>query len=160
MQLFLHIINFFFLQRLAYQLYFLRIHVILNRKINSFLLPQFNDLLVPSMIVIKLFSNHFAHFFQLPKLADFQVFNQVESSCFIISHVSIPGFSKLSILYFLSLFNVYQLSLLSNSHIVTLSLLFVIAPPIKNFLKPIGHHVVTNMFIPFTNFIHDPKNKY
>ena len=39
---------------------------------------------------------------------------------------------------------------------MTLPLLFIITPSIEYLLKPICHHIISYVLIPFANFIHDP----
>jgi hypothetical protein len=50
--------------------------------------------------------------------------------------------------------------LLSDAHVVVLSLLLIAAPPIKNPFEFIGLHVVALGLVPFSHLVHDFKKGY
>ena len=157
LELNLHFINFFFLKTLTDKFYLFCIHVIFDSEINLLLFSQLDDLLVPSMIIVEFLSLEFVHVFNFLILFGFELFNEIEGSAFIVTHVFVPGIRKFLVLKTLCIFNINQLSLLCNSHVVMLSLLFILTPSIENFLELISHHVITMMLISLPHFIHDPK---
>ena len=73
-----------------------------------------------------------------------QLLNELKSGLLVITHVLVPGIRKLLVLYTLCVLDVYQFALLGNAHIVTLALLFILAPPLKDLAEVIGHHVVVS----------------
>lgn len=155
----LHLVNFFLFQRLADQLDFLGIDVIFDRKVYLLLLSQIDDLLSPTMVIIKLFSRILKHIVDLHILFDLKLFNQFECCLLIILHVLIPSIGKLLVLHSLSIFNINKLSLLSNPHIMVLPLLLVRAPSIEDLFELVCHHVVPSILIPLSHFVHDPTTQ-
>ena len=110
------------------------------------------------MIIVELFGHISAHFLNFMDLLCFQLLHEVVSGALVVLHVFVPGVGKLLILESLGIFYVYQLSLLSNPHIMVLSLLLIGAPTVKHLLEFICHHIIPSTFIPPSHFIHDPKS--
>ena len=148
-------VHFFLLKICTNHFNFFCINVISDFEIYLFLFSQVNDLLGPSMFIIELFSDVLLHVRQFMRMLLFQLFYQVKSSWFVVTHVLVPSLWKLLILQALCIFNVYEFSLLSDSHIMLLSLLFILTPSVENFLKLICHHVVALDFVSFSYFVHD-----
>lgn len=160
MKLLLHIVHLLFLQGLANQFHFFRVYIVFDRKVDLFLLAKLNDLLVPTMVVVELFSDVTTHFVNFSELFLFELFDQIECSFFIVGHVLVPGISKFVVLESLGVFNVHKFSLLSDSHVVMLSLLLITAPPVENSFELIGHHVVALGLIALSHLVHDFQESY
>ena len=109
------------------------------------------------MVVVEFLSDIISHGDKLVFLFGFQLRNEFESCLFIICHVFIPSIGKFLVLESLGVFNIGELSRLRDSHIMCLSLLFVSAPSIKDFLKLVCHHVISHALVTFSHFVHNPK---
>ena len=75
LELLLHVVNFFLFERLADEFDLLGVDVIFDAEVNLLLLSEIDDLLVPSMIVIKLLSHIFPHLIDLMNLLCFKLLN-------------------------------------------------------------------------------------
>ena len=154
-QLLLHVIDLLLLKSLANELDLLSINVVLNREVNFLLFTKLNNLLVPAVIVVELFSDVLPHIVSLVGLLNLELLNEVKGRPFIVCHILIPSISELVVLEPLCVLDVHELSLLSDLHVVMLPLLLISAPPVENAFKLISHHVVSHGFIPLAHLIHD-----
>ena len=151
----LHLHHFLFFKLVTDVFYLFCFNIVFNRKINLLLLSQVNNLFTPSMIVIEFFGLKPQHLIIFTLMLLFHLFYEFKSCGFIIGHVFVPGFWKFTILDSLGIFDVYEFSLLGNSHIVLLTLLFILTPPIKNSPKLITHHIVACFLIFLPHRIHN-----
>lgn len=107
------------------------------------------------MIIVELLCHVSSHLVDLINLLLLKLLHQLKRRFLIISHVFIPRISKLGILQFLSIFNIDQLSLLCNPHVVILSRLFIAAPTVEDAFEFVGHHVVAYGLITLPHLVHD-----
>ena len=109
------------------------------------------------MIIVEFFSDILSHIIGLVGLLDLELLYEVERRPLIVCHVLVPSISELVILKPLRVLDVYELSLLSDLHVVMLPLLLISAPSVEDAFKLICHHVVSHGFVPLAHLIHDLK---
>jgi hypothetical protein len=103
-QLTLHAVDFFLFQFSTDYLYFFSVHVVFDAEVDLLLLPEFNDLFVPSMFVVELLRDEGMHVSNLLLVLGLQLLHQLISSTFIVCHVFIPCFGELLVLESLCIF--------------------------------------------------------
>ena len=84
------------------------------------------------MVVVKPLGLVLEHFVGFTLMFVFHLLDQLEGSCLVVSHILVPSFRELTVLDSLGVFDVDQLPLLGNSHVMLLTLLLVLAPSLKN----------------------------
>jgi hypothetical protein len=106
------------------------------------------------VVVIELLGNILPHLINFLLLLQFQLLHQIKCCCFVILHVSVPSTSEFLVLQSLCIFNTNEFSLLSQFHIVQLSLLLITTPSVKYLFEFICHHIISIFFVSLSQLIH------
>ena len=93
---------------------------------------------------------------QLLLLLNLELFNQLESSGLVVAHVLVPGFREFCKLQLLGALDVHQFLLLSQAHVLLLTLLFGARELLKPQLHHLGARVVATRFGIDAKLVHDP----
>ena len=126
---------------------FFSIDIIFDLKVNFFLFSQVNDLFGPFVVVLEFLSVVLKILVYLVDVLQFKRVNHVEGRLLVVLHVLVPGFREQHILDLLILFDVDEFAMLSNFHVVLLSVCLIQAPSLEHFSVLVGHQIVVILFI-------------
>ena len=150
----LYAIDFSLLQLFSQDSDAFSIFVIFNCWEYFLLLLKIGNLFGPSVIFIKLLGNWLQQLDKFLSLLFFELIYMHMSCLLVVGHEFIPILCKFKVLYLLGFFNGYKFTMLSNSHVVSLSVLFFSSPASEYIFQITSHQIVLISFVLFAHLIY------